>query len=96
MSPNGTWAKRLDELNRQGKKPRDDERPRPLSLQPSVDFKRAFKFPITPEDSVYVRFSYISEGIEAHKFNRVEANKMNTALANTDVDSFKEQKVSLE
>ncbi|GAB5564709.1 MAG: hypothetical protein Wins2KO_17720 [Winogradskyella sp.] len=96
MSPYGDWAKRLDELRRKGKEPSADERPRPLSLQLSVDFKRRFKFPITPEDSVYISFSHIKEGIEENEFNEIEISKMNKAMENNDVSSLKTQKVDIE
>ncbi|MFD2588896.1 hypothetical protein ACFSQJ_18365 [Croceitalea marina] len=96
MSPNGAWAKRLNALRRLGKEPHPDERPRPLSLNLSVDFKRAFKFPITPKDSVYVSFSSIKEGIEEESFNKVEMNKMNVSMANTDISGLKDQKVAIE
>lgn len=96
MSPYGDWAKRLDALRQQGKEPHPDEIPRPLSLQLSVDFKRTFKFPITPEDSVYVSFSFVKEGIEENNFNTGEINKMNASMANTDISGLKDQKVSVE
>lgn len=96
MSPNGDWAKRLEKLRRQGKEPNPDEVPKPLSLDLTIDLKKTFKFPITPQDSVYINFSYVKENIEENIFNKAQIKKMSSSLSNTDVSSFKTQKVSIE
>ena len=96
ISPNGDWAKRLDELRRQGKEPSAEERPKPRSLQLSVDFKRKFKFPITEDDSVSINFSYVKERILENQFNEEEVNKMNSAGSKTDISGLRSDKKSVE
>ena len=94
--PNGNWAKRLDKLRSQGKEPHPDDIPKPLSLHLSIDFKKAFKFPITPEDSVFVNFSYAKEGVLEGKFNIEKMDKMKLSISNKDFDGLKNDKISVE
>ncbi len=96
MSPNGDWAKKILELQRQGKRYNPEEAPQPLSLLLSVDFKRKFKFPITEEDSVYINVSYVKESILENEFNEEEVNKMNSAVSKTDISGLKSDKKSVE
>ncbi len=96
MSPNGDWAKKILELQRQGKRYSPEDAPQPLSLLLSVDFKRKFKFPITEDDSVYINVSYVKESILENEFNGEGVNKMNSAVSKTDISGLKSDKKSVE
>ncbi|BAO75177.1 hypothetical protein WPG_0947 [Winogradskyella sp. PG-2] len=96
MSPNGDWAKKISELQRQGKTYNPKDAPRPLYLSLSVDFKRRFKFPIAEEDSVSINVSYVKESMLENEFNEEEVNKMNSAVSKTDISGLKSDKKSVE
>lgn len=96
MSPNGDWAKKILELQRQGKRYSPEDAPQPLSLLLSIDFKRKFKFPITEDDSVYINVSYVKESILENEFNEEEVNKMNSVVSKTDISGLKSDKKSVE
>ncbi|WCO01993.1 hypothetical protein [Psychroserpens ponticola] len=65
--------------------------PTSKSLILDVDFTRSFKFPITEDDSVYVRVTHLQKNLAEHKHNLSQVNTMNASRNRSEENQLKNQ-----
>ncbi|MEM6514713.1 MAG: ANTAR domain-containing protein [Bacteroidota bacterium] len=96
MSPNGPWAKEVRRLEKLGKRANPDDAPKGLSLILEVSFKNRFKFPIVPEDSVYVSVSNLRIGMAEYDSTSKQLNEIDGEQLKSEGETLAAKKLTVE
>lgn len=65
------------------------------SIVMDIDFTRGFKFPITEEDSVYVRLTLLKKNLNENAHNQAQVNQMNNSRNHSEEAQLKNDAESI-
>jgi len=96
MGPNGPWAKEVRRLESQGIAANPEDAPKGYELLLSVSFQNAFKFPIQPEDSVFISVSDFKQGLMERAAFEKDLNTLDKGRIASEKNTLQSKKLSIE
>ncbi|MEM6893027.1 MAG: hypothetical protein AAF554_05000 [Bacteroidota bacterium] len=96
MGPNGPWAKEVRRMESQGIVANPEDAPKGYELFLSVSFQNTFKFPIQPEDSVFISVSDFKQGLMEREAFEKDIKGIDKGRLADEKNTLQSKKLSIE
>lgn len=96
MGPNGPWAKEVRRLESQGIVANPEDAPKGYELFLTVSFQNTFKFPIQPEDSVFISVSDFKQGFLEREAFEKDLKGLDKGRIASEKNTLQSKKLSIE